>query len=176
MGLYTKKVKEDAPAKEVKVKTPRRPGRPKKSEPIEEKEPEVEQPKLEEPAPVEPEKPKEPEVQAPPPPREKTPPPPEPVKEPEPLKKDPVKKKVVKKVEKVEKKTAPKDEEPPAWFKKFISEVSYEPKATKKENKDMVKEIASNMWNKGVKPSRYGQTEQSTPNSYEKLYNQIFGR
>jgi hypothetical protein len=171
MGLYTKKVKEDTPVKEVKKR-----GRPKKSEPIEEKEPEVEQPKIEEPAPVEPEKPKEPEVQAPPIPVEKTPPPPEPVKELEPLKKDPVKKKVVKKVEKVEKKTAPKDEEPPSWFKKFIAEASYEPKATKKENKDMVKEVASHMWNKGVKPSRYGQTEQATPNGYEKLYNQIFGR
>lgn len=171
MGLYTKKVKDDAPAKEVKKR-----GRPKKSEPIEEKEPEVEQPKLEEPAPVEPEKPKEPEVQAPPNLREKTPPPPEPVKEPEPLKKDPVKKKVVKKVEKVEKKVAPKDEEPPAWFKKFISEVSYEPKATKKENNDITKEIASKMWNKGVKPRSYSAPEQSSSGGYERLYNQIFGR
>lgn len=174
MGLYTKKVKEDTPVKEVKKR-----GRPKKPEPIEEKEPEVEQPKAEEPAPVEQEKPKEPEVKVQPIPVEKTAPLPEPVKEdikePEPLKKDPVKKKVFKKVEKVEKKTAPKDEEPPAWFKKFISEASYEPKATKKENKDMVKEVASKMWNKGM-PKSYPRDETSSSNGYEKLYNQIFGR
>jgi len=100
----------------------------------------------------------------------------DPVKKPEPIKKDPVKKKVIKKVEKVEKKVAPKDEEPPAWFKKFISEVSYEPKATKKEKNDITKEIASKMWNKGVKPRSYRAPEQSSSGGYERLYNQIFGR
>lgn len=172
MGLYTKKVKEDTPVKEVKKR-----GRPKKSEPLEEKEIEVEQPKEEEPVPVEQEPPKEPEVQAPPTPVEKITPPQEPekedIKESEPSKKDTVKKKVVKKVEK---KVAPKEEEPPAWFKKFIAEVGHEPKASKKENKDMVKEVASHMWNKGVKPRGSGQTESDTSNRYEKLYNQIFGR
>lgn len=167
MGLYTKKVKGDEPPKEVKKK-----GRPKKVVPIAEEVLEVEQPKNEETLQTEPEPQKVEEVKELPPPREKTPPPvqiQEP--EPEPLKKSTVKKKIVKKVEK---KVAPKEEEPPAWFKKFISEVGHEPTATKKENRDFTREVASEMWNKGVKPR--GSTSTSQHSGYEKLYNQIFGR
>lgn len=169
MGLYTKKVKGDEPPKEVKKK-----GRPpKKVAPVEEEKVEVEQPKESELEPVKQEVQKVEEIPLPEIPVEKTTPPPE-IQEPEPLplKKEAVKKKVVKKVEK---KVSPKEEEPPTWFKKFISEASYEPKATKKENNDIVKQVASKMWNAGVKP-RSSNVESVSHNGYEKLYNQIFGR
>lgn len=171
MGLYTKKVKDEPVVKEVKKK-----GRPKKIAVDEVKEVEAEQPKEPEPAPVEIEIPKVEEKPLLPTPVEETPPPQEPVEEPVPLKKSAPKKKVEKKVEK--KVATPKEDTPPAWFKKFISEIGHQPNESKKANTDLVKDIASKLWSDRVKPKTYGKTssDQSSTNSYDKLYNQIFGR
>ena len=173
MGLYTKKVKEDAPPKEAKEL--KKKGRPRKVPTPEVKEVEVEQPKAPEPEPVKQEIQKVEEIPSPPPPVEQTPPPQETVEEVLPLKKPALKKKVEKKVEKVEKKKAePRDEAPPAWFKKFISEIGYDPEESKKVNTDIAKEAATKLWNDRVKPKTYSEPPRS--NSYDKLYNQIFGR
>jgi hypothetical protein len=111
----------------------------------------------------------------PPSPKEKTPPPPDPVVEEQPLKKDPPKKKASykgkEKATKVEKKSL-KDEEPPSWFKKFLSEGPSELGKTKREA-DFKKETATKLWNDRVKP-KYSKNVDNT--SYDRLYSQIFGR
>lgn len=167
MGLYTKKVKEAAPVKEVKKK-----GRPKKVVQVEAAEPDVEPPKVEEPVAVEKEQPKEPEKVEPQIPREKTPPPPEPVQVEEPLLKKPTPKK--KEVKKVEKKVSkPKeDEEPPSWFKKFLSQGPLSEMGKTKPETDFKKEAATKLWNDRVKPK-----SQTNPSgNYDSLYKQMFGR
>lgn len=181
MGLYTKKVKDvsETPVKEVKKK-----GRPKKSEIVETKELEVEQPKVEEVVQEDKEPQKVEEVKEQLPPVQKTPPPPEPVEEPLPLKKTTRKKKetvpepVYK--EKVQKKVAekkPKEEDPPAWFKKFVSELGHNPQESKKVNTDVAKETATKLWNDRVKPKNSKSSEgYEKSTGYENLYRQIFGR
>lgn len=185
MGLYTNKLKEDVPVKEAKeVKKKGRP--PKKVLPVEEEKVEDEQPKESESEPVKQEVQKVEETPLLPPPGEKTPPPQETVEDVLSLKKPALKKKVEKKSEKVEKKKAePKDEEPPLWFKKFISKIGYDPEESKKVNTDIAKEAATKLWNDRVKskstPPTYpnynqGQVDTATPSGYDKLYKQIFGR
>ena len=173
MGLYTKKVKEAAPAKEVKKK-----GRPKKVVQLEASELDVEAPMVEEPVALEKELPKEPEKVEPEIPREKTPPLPEPVVDEEPLKKHAPKKKEVKKVEKkVSKPKEPKEEAPPAWFKNFVKEIGHDPQQSKKENTDLAKDMASKLWNDRVKPKNSNQVAPpKSASNYDRLYSQIFGR
>jgi len=171
MGLYTKNVKEDTPVKEVKKR-----GRPKKVVKIEEPKEEVEQPKEPIPEPVEKEVQLPKEEPLPPNPKEKTSPPPEPVVEELPLKKDPPKKKASykgkEKATKVEKKSL-KDEEPPSWFKKFLSEGPLSELGKTKPESDFKKETATKLWNDRVKP-KYSKNLDNT--SYDRLYSQIFGR
>lgn len=173
MGLYTKKVKEvtDTPVKEVKKK-----GRPKKVVAVEASELEGEPPKIEEPVPEVKEVQKEPVPVEQPSLVEKTLPPPEPVEdEPQPLKKTPFKKKEVKKVEK--KATPPKEDKPPAWFTKYITQIGQAP--TKKESKesvDLAKDMASKLWNDRVKPKTHKPEATGHEQLYGQLYKQIFGR
>lgn len=190
MGLYTKKLNEDVPVKEVKEV--KKKGRPAKKIVVDEvKEVEVEQPKESELEPVKQETQKVEETPLPQTPVEKTPPPQESVEDVLPLKKPTLKKKVEKKVEKIEKKKSePKDETPPIWFKKFISEIGYAPEESKKVNTDIAKEAATKLWNDRVKPKKpnsvstlptysnynQGQVDTGVPNGYDKLYRQIFGR
>jgi hypothetical protein len=175
MGLYTKKVKEDTPAKEAKKPGAKKPGRPKKVVQVEASELDVEPPKVEEPVQLEKELPTEPEKVEPQIPREKTPPPPEPVQvEEPPLKKPAPKKKEVKKVEKKAAKPKEQEEAIPKWFQNFVKEIGHNPNQTKKENTDLAKDMASKLWNDRVKPKSHNPERVS--NNYEKLYNQIFGR
>lgn len=174
MGLYTKKVKEVSSEPKVEVK---KKGRPKKvATPVKEEQ-EVEVDKAEEPlqpAPVE-QKLEAPPLQ--PIQEEKTELPPqieeEPVKVELPSKVAAPKKKEQKKVEKKIQPTKKATEEtPPAWFKKFVSELGHNPEVSKKENKDNVKEAATNLWNDRVKP----RNSSSYSSSYDTLFNQMFGK